>query len=137
MELARGATAEVLFELQPASGVSVKVTDARDGRTLEAIVVVRDGAKRIVANHHAGQEADGAVNIPLADGPYVLSTSATGYGTRTLPITAPSKGLEVGLTPGGTLVIESARNLRGRIRLVDPDGEEYVRCWCNGIADIK
>ena len=55
----------------------------------------------------------------------------------TLPITAPGKGLQVGLTPGGTLVIESARNLRGRIRLMQPDGEEYIRCWCNGIADIK
>ena len=137
VEISRGATADVLIELQPAAGVSVKVSDARDGRTLEAIVVVRDGAKRIVANKHAGQDADGAVSIPLADGPYVLSTSASGYGTKTLPITAPAKGLQVGLTPGGTLVIESARNLRGRIRLVQPDGEEYVRCWCNGIADIK
>jgi hypothetical protein len=137
VELARGATAEVLLELQPADGVSVRVTDARDGRTLEAIVVVRDRAKRIVANRHAGTDADGAVIIPLADGPYVLSTSANGYGTKTLPVTAPSRGVLVGLTPGGTLVIESTRNLRGRIRLVQADGEEYVRCWCNGIADIK
>jgi len=137
VELARGATADLLFELQPADGVSVKVTDARDGRTLEAIVVVRDRAKRIVANQHAGTDADGAVIIPLADGPYLLSTSASGYGTATLPITAPGKGVQVGLTPGGTLVIESPRNLRGRIRLMQPDGEEYIRCWCNGIADIK
>jgi Carboxypeptidase regulatory-like domain len=137
VELAHAATTEVLLELQPAAGVSVKVSDARDGRTLEAIVVVRDGAKRIVANQHAGPDEDGAVVIPLADGPYILSTSATGYGTRTLPIVAPAKGLQVGLTPGGTLVIESPRNLRGRIRLVQPDGEEYVRCWCNGISDIK
>jgi 5-hydroxyisourate hydrolase-like protein (transthyretin family) len=137
VELARGATADLLFELQPADGVSVKVTDARDGRTLEAIVVVRDRARRIVANQHAGTDADGAVLIPLADGPYLLSTSANGYGTATLPITAPGKGVQVALTPGGTLVIESARNLRGRIRLMQPDGEEYIRCWCNGIADIK
>ena len=137
VELARGTTADVLFELQPADGVSVKVTDARDGRTLEAIVVVRDRAKRIVANQHAGTDADGAVLIPLADGPYLLSTSANGYGTATLSITAPGKGVQVGLTPGGTLVIESPRNLRGRIRLMQPDGDEYIRCWCNGIADIK
>src|SRR5262249_382232 len=122
-ELTRGATAEGGLELQPAEGVSLKVTDARDGRALEAIVVVRDGAKRVVANQHAGADDEGAVLIALADGAYVLSTSASGYGTATLPITAPSRGLQVALTPGGTLVLESPRNLRGRIRLVQPDGE--------------
>jgi hypothetical protein len=33
-------------------------------------------------------------------------------------------------------VVESAPDFRGRLRLVGADGEEYVRCWCNGIADI-
>jgi hypothetical protein len=137
VDLSRGGNADVVLELQPSDGVSVKVTDARDGRALEAIVVVRDTGKRIVANGHAGAEDDGSVLIALADGPYLLSTSANGYGTVTRPITAPARGLQVALTPGGTLVIESPRSLRGRIRLMQPDGEEYVRCWCNGIADIK
>jgi hypothetical protein len=52
-------------------------------------------------------------------------------------VTAPGRGLRIGLTPGGTLVLDSERDLRGRIRLVKPDGEEYVRCWCNGIAEIQ
>jgi protocatechuate 3,4-dioxygenase beta subunit len=137
VEVARGSSAEVTFELQPADGVSVSVVDARDGRALEATVVVRDQARRIVANSHSGVGEDGVLNIPLANGSYLLSTSATGYGTATLPVTAPSRGLRVGLTPGGTLRIESPRDLRGRVRLVKPDGEEYVRCWCNGIADIE
>jgi hypothetical protein len=137
LDLARGGTAEVTFELQAADGVSLSVVDARDGRPLEAIVVVRDEARRIVANRHSGVGEDGLLNIPLSNGAYVLSTSANGYGTATLPVQAPSQGLKVGLTPGGTLRIESERNLRGRVRLVQPDGEEYVRCWCNGIADIE
>jgi hypothetical protein len=137
VEVARGTAAEVLIELAPADGVGVTVVDARDSRPLEAIVVVRDQARRIVANRHAGADQSGAVNIPLADGPYLLSTSAAGYGTVTVPVTAPTQGLRIGLTPGGTLVIESERDLRGRVRLVQPDGEEYVRCWCNGIADIQ
>jgi hypothetical protein len=66
-----------------------------------------------------------------------LSTSANGYGTATVPIRAPARGLRVALTPGGTLVIESPRDIKGRVRLVQPDGEEYVRCWCDGIAEIK
>ena len=78
-----------------------------------------------------------AVLAVQADGSYLLSTSASGYGTVAVPVTAPTQGLRIGLTPGGTLVIESERDLRGRVRLVQPDGEEYVRCWCNGIADIQ
>jgi hypothetical protein len=27
--------------------------------------------------------------------------------------------------------------MSGRVRLIQPDGEEYVRCWCNGIAEIR
>jgi hypothetical protein len=137
IEVGRGSAAEVTFELQPADGVSLSVVDARDGRPLEATVVVRDEARRIVANRHSGVGEDGVLNIPLSNGPYLLSTSASGYGTATLPVKAPSRGLRVGLTPGGTLRIESLRDLRGRIRLVQPDGEEYVRCWCNAIADIE
>jgi hypothetical protein len=113
------------------------VVDARDGRALEATVVVRDLGRHIVANSLSGADEEGTLNIPLADGSYLLSTSASGYGTATVPVTAPSQGLRVGLTPGGTLVIESPRDLRGRARLVQPDGEQYVQCWCNGIAEIE
>src|SRR5262249_46751655 len=127
----------LVVELSPAAGLSLSVVDARDGRPLEAIVVVRDQARHIVANSHSGVDEDGTLNIPLADGRYLLSTSATGYGTATLPATAPAQGLRMALTPGGTLVIESARALQGLARLVQPDGEEYVRCWCNGIAEIE
>jgi hypothetical protein len=126
-----------VLEISVADGVGLSVVDARNGRPLEAIVVVRDLAKRMVANRHSDVAADGSVTIALADGPYLLSTSANGYGTATLRITSPAPGLRVGLTPGGTLVVESERELRGRIRLLQPDGEEYVRCWCNGIADIQ
>jgi hypothetical protein len=137
VEAARGAPAEVLLELSPADGVTVAVVDARDGHPLEATVVVRDSARRIVANSHSGAADDGSLNIPLAPGSYLLSTSAGGYGTATMPVTSPSRGLRVGLTPGGTLLIESPRPLRGRARLIQPDGEEYVQCWCNGLAQIE
>jgi carboxypeptidase family protein len=137
VEIARASPADVTLELEPADGLGLTVVDGRDGRTLDAIVVVRDAQKRIVANQHSGVGEDGTLNIPLADGTYVLSTSATGYGTATLPVTSPSTGLRVALTPGGTLVLASERSLHGRVRLVQPDGEEYVRCWCNGIAAIQ
>jgi protocatechuate 3,4-dioxygenase beta subunit len=137
VDVPRGGSVDVLVELAPADGITLTVTDGRDGRALDAIVVVRDAARRIVANRHAGADAEGAVTIPLADGAYLVSTSANGYGTATVPVTAPARGLEVALTPGGTLVIETGRPIAGRVRLLQPDGEEYVRCWCDGIAEIK
>lgn len=137
VEIARGAPADVTLELEPAEGVELTVVDGRDGRALDAIVVVRDQQRRIVAHQGSGSGRDGVIDIALADGSYVLSTSATGYGTKTLPVTAPSTGLKVTLTPGGTLVLLSERSLHGRVRLRQPDGEEYVRCWCNGIAEIE
>jgi protocatechuate 3,4-dioxygenase beta subunit len=136
VDLRPGSVVETAFELTPAEGLAVEVVDARDGRPLDAVVVVRDASRAIVANRHSGVDAEGALRIALAPGRYLLSTSAGGYGTATLPVTAPGSGLRVGLTPGGTLVIESARSLSGQVRLVQADGEEYVRCWCNGIASI-
>jgi hypothetical protein len=117
LELARDAPAELLFELAPAEGLNVRVVDARDGSPLDAIVVVRDSARRIVANRHSGLRDDGSLTIALAPGPYLLSTSANSYGTVTLPVTAPGREVRVGLTPGGTLVVESTNDLHGRIRL--------------------
>jgi hypothetical protein len=134
VELGAGGRAEVLFELEPADGVSVAVVDGRDNRPLDAIVVVRDLSRRIVANRHVGADGEGSVTIPLTDGPYLLSVSAHNYGTVTRPVTSPARGLRIGLTPGGTLRIESPRSLRGRIRLVHQGGEEYVPC-CGGSAD--
>ena len=136
LELERGAAGPLVIELAAAAGLTVAVVDQRTARALDGIVVVRDASRRIVANRHSGVGPDGALNIPLADGAYILSVSASGYGTVTRPVTAPSSGLRIALTPGGTLVIESTRLVEGRVRLLQPDGEEYVRCWCNGIADI-
>jgi hypothetical protein len=137
IQLESGASADVVLELVGSEGLTLTVVDARDDRPLDATVVVRDLAKRVIANQHSGVESDGSLNIPLAPGRYLLSTSAGGYGTATVPVSAPGRGLRVGLTPGGTLVVDSERDLRGRMRLVKPDGEEYVRCWCNGIAEIQ
>jgi hypothetical protein len=137
LDLEPGGSADVTLELVATEGLTLTVVDARDARPLEATVVVRDLAKRVIANQHSGVEADGSLNVPIAPGRYLLSTSAAGYGTATVPVTVPGRGLRVGLTPGGTLVLDSEQDLRGRIRLVKPDGEEYVRCWCNGIADIQ
>jgi hypothetical protein len=133
--LLRGSTPELLFTMASSDGVRAHVVDGRNGKKLEAIVVVRDLQKRIVANR-ANTEDDGGVTIPLAPGSYLLSVSAHNYGTVTLPVTAPARDLRIAVTPGGTLIVRSARELAGKLRLILPNGDEYVRCWCNGIAEI-
>lgn len=136
VDLRRGEGVEIELELETSDGLTLEVVDARDDRPLDATVVARDLARRIVANRSSRIGSDGSLNIALAPGQYLLSASADGYGTVTRAVAAPSSGLRLGLTPGGTLVLEAERPLRGRVRLVGEDGEEYVRCWCNGLADI-
>jgi hypothetical protein len=113
VEISRASPADVTLELTPADGVGLTVVDGRDGRPLDAIVVVRDAQKRIVANQHSGVGEDGTLNIPLADGTYVLSTSATGYGTATLPVDGaqhrPAGGADAGRHAGARVREEPAR----------------------------
>lgn len=135
VDLSAGAPTEIAFRLTPADGVRVRVVDGRDGHLLSANIVVRDRQKRVVANKD-DVSSDGTATIPLAPGDYLLSASATGYGSVTMPITAPSNEIRVPVTPGGTVVIRSQQERFVKVRLLMPNGEEYVRCWCNGIADI-
>ena len=138
VDVARGAAADVVLELQPADGVTVTVTDARDGRPLEAIVVVRDAERRIVANRHAGANAEGAVTIPLADGAVPPVHVGERVRDRDPAHHAPrSAGCGSASRPAERSSSSRPSAIPGRIRLVQPDGEEYVRCWCNGIAEIK
>ena len=37
--------------------------------------------------------------------------------------------VRVPLPRGGNLSIRSTRDIRGTARLIQPEGEEYVRCW--------
>src|SRR6185369_14376280 len=60
-----------------------------------------------------------------------------GYGSHTVNAAVPSGEVRVPLPRGGNLSIRSTRALHGSARLVQSDGEEYVRCWCSGVAEIK
>jgi len=39
--------------------------------------------------------------------------------------------------PGATVIAYCCETDDGQARLIQPDGEEYVRCWCNGVAEIE
>jgi hypothetical protein len=128
-------SAAVTLRLLRTPGAVVRIVDVRDGRTLSGYVIARDAAGRVVAS--ADQtDPDGTVTLPLAAGNYRVSASADGYGSHTVKAVVPSGETRVPLPRGGNLSIRANRAVNGSARLIQPDGEEYVRCWCSGIAAI-
>lgn len=129
-------TAEILLELEKQEGIRVFLTDARGGIPLRGTVVARSPSGEVVFDGDARTDGN-AVRIPVPPGSYRVSASANGYATATVPATAPSSRLDLPLRPGGKVVVLSSRELRRKAKLVDPAGEEYVRCWCNRIAELE
>ncbi len=124
----------IAMTLTPSDGAVVRIVDARDGRTLTGYAAARDATGKQVATN-SDPDSDGTFRLAVLPGRYRFSASATGYGSATV---SASTGAEVvvPLRREGTLVIHSSAPLAGTARLIEPDGSEYVRCWCNGIAEI-
>jgi hypothetical protein len=102
------APPDVELRLAKIDGVQLKVTDARDGRTLGAQVVVYDLAGQVAWDPGFSiGSTPGTVAIPVPPGQYRAVVSAPGYAAQSLPITSPSSP-SIGLTPGGTLLIHSS-----------------------------
>ena len=104
--------------LDPGVAVAGRLVEEASGHSVGGAIVAIDG-------------------WPLArssrDGSFVVRHARPTWAS----LVARGRGLVGEAKPaGGTLVLESERARHGRIRLVGSDGEEYVRCWCNGLADI-
>jgi protocatechuate 3,4-dioxygenase beta subunit len=129
--------APLLVKLVRTDGLHVRLVDARDGHTLDGYVVAVDAAGLQVARADEAQK-DGTMLVPVADGAYRISVSANGYASQSVRVSVPHQGeLRMALTPGGTLIIRTDRVSDDLVKLVMPNGEEYVRCQCNGIAEIR
>ena len=127
---------DVVLRLVHSAGAVVRIVDARDGRTLSGYAVARDAAGHVIASaREAG--ADGTSLLPLAPGEYRFSASAEGYGSETVRAVVPSNEVRIALPRGGQLLLRSNEDVHGTARLLLPDGDMYVRCWCSGIADIQ
>jgi hypothetical protein len=74
--------------------------------------------------------------LPLPPGTYRFSASAESYGSHTIQAEVPSGEIRLPLPRGGKLALRANANLHATARLVQPNGEEYVRCWCSGVAEI-
>jgi protocatechuate 3,4-dioxygenase beta subunit len=136
LDLGAGETQRVQVVLEKAEGLLVSLVDARSGDQLTGTVVAHDMAGRLVFDGKPRYEG-WAVRLPLPPGSYKVSASANSYATRTVETSVPSDKVVIGLTPGGTLVVRSAQLRTRRTRLVLPSGEDYIRCWCNRIAEMR
>jgi len=136
LELSVGSVAEIEVGLEKAEGIKVLLVDARSGTSLSGTVVARDLNNRVVFDGSPRRDGTG-VRLPLPPGAYKVSASATNFATHTEVVTAPSDEVVIGLHPGGTLIVRSEGTYKRLAKLIMPSGEEYIRCWCNRIAEIE
>ena len=114
---------ELQFKLEQTPGVKLKIVDARDGRALSGMIVVRDAREARAFEGPAMPDAAGIATIPLAPGSYTATVSAIGYASQRIPVTSPSPEIRVALTPGGTIIIKSGGSETERGRLLDAGGQ--------------
>lgn len=125
--ISEGSTSEVEIKIRRNDGLGLRVFDARDGRALDATVVVRDGQNRIAFTGTPSPDGRGVMRVPLSPGSYRVAVEAMNYAQLTVTATSPSSEVRIGLTPGGTLEIQSGAASRQVGRLMSSTGEVYVR----------
>ncbi len=136
VELAIGAAGEIEVVLEKAEGMRVLLVDRRTGAPLSGTVVARNMDDEVVFDGTPRRDGKG-VRLILPPGSYKVSASASDYATHTEIASAPSDEVVVGLTPGGTLIVRSEEQSPRQAKLIMPSGEEYIRCWCNRIAEVN
>jgi hypothetical protein len=134
-ELKTDAPPAVVLRLVRSAGAVVRLIDARDGRTLGGYAVAHLGGRVLASANEP--DADGTSTLPVPPGTYQFSGSAEGYASHTVTATVPSGEVRIALPRGGSLMLRAKGALHGKARLLESDGSEYVRCWCNGIAAIE
>ncbi|HVT44492.1 MAG TPA: carboxypeptidase regulatory-like domain-containing protein [Thermoanaerobaculia bacterium] len=119
-----GISQELQFRLYKTDGLTFRVVDARDGRTLEAHFVITDMQGRTAHNGFLRSRPDGSTRVQVAAGSYRATIAASGYAPATVTVTAPSPEIRIGITPGGTLLVVSRSGDRRRARIVSASGDE-------------
>ena len=125
--------ADVEIKLSPNAGVTVRVVDARDGRVINAFLRVLDAQNRIVYEspmRFGGFGGGEELKIGLEPGSYRAIVTAANYASRNVAITSPGSH-NIGLTPGGSILVRSKGSDLRRARLMGADGREYSRNFFN------
>ena len=131
------AKQDITLALKRAGGSVVHIVDARDGATILGYIVVRDMNGRYAATANKFNPDNGTVTFNLAPGTYQFSSSAENYGSATITAEVPSANeIRIPLPRGGALMLRAAKEIKATARLLQPNGQPYIRCWCNGISDV-
>jgi protocatechuate 3,4-dioxygenase beta subunit len=136
LDLPKSSRLDVEVILVRTDSITVRLVNELTGEPVWgwAVAQTLDGSSFVRSGEQAG---DGhSIHLRLLPGLYKISASAEALATRTVVATSPGDDVLIGLTPGGTLRIRSAETARRQARLIMPTGEEYVRCWCNEIAEL-
>jgi len=139
-DVAPEADATITIALKKSAGTLVRVVDVRDGSTIFGqAVIVRDLNGMYAATQNMFDAKTGTVTVHLTPGTYQFSSSAEGYGSATVTAEVPPSAGEVRipLPRGGALMLRASSDLKATARLIQSNGLPYVRCWCNGIADVE
>ncbi|HSP35050.1 MAG TPA: carboxypeptidase regulatory-like domain-containing protein, partial [Thermoanaerobaculia bacterium] len=115
---------EIQIALSQNAGVALRVVDARNGQALSARVHVTDSSGVTVYDSPFMGASD-VIKLPLEPGTYRAQIWAMNYAPQTVTITSPSSPT-IGITPGGTIAVQSKGGALRRARLLAADGKPYV-----------
>jgi hypothetical protein len=124
----------LVVELARGEGIGIQARDGLYGIPLRSVTVrAADGSGSVAFAGSVSLDGEGIGEIPgLKPGSYSLVYSSSGYSTRRIgSVAAPSSGVLLSLTPGGTLEVHVGSQTLARVgtraRLIGADGQPMPR----------
>lgn len=134
IQVAGDGSDSLVVELARGDGIGIQARDGLYGIPLRSVTVrAADGSGSVAFAGSVSLDGDGVGEIPgLKPGSYSLLVSSSGYAARSAgSVAAPSSGVLLSLTPGGTLEVHVGSQTLGRVgtraRLVGSDGQPVPR----------
>jgi protocatechuate 3,4-dioxygenase beta subunit len=119
--------AQLNFQLNPGSGLPIRVLDGLTTLPLAAVNVLAFGAGGSLASSGAiSLDSTGTGEIPsLNAGRYSVYVFSDGYAPRSLPaVNVPAPLVTIAMTPGGRVNVQTGNSFTGQ--LVDSTGALYL-----------
>jgi uncharacterized GH25 family protein len=114
-------SSELAIKLMKSSGLTVRVVDARDGKTINGSVVAWDLNNQLVAR--ANSTSNETYLLSVAPGEYYVAAMIWGYAPQIVRVSAPNPAeLRLPVSLGGTLTIETSSKEPRQVKLMRPDG---------------
>lgn len=122
--IGEGANVDVTLRLTPAAGVTLRLTDARTGQPIGAMVTAYGDDGSIVWQGSPQLKGDGSSRLPLAPGRYRASISLWGMGTIYTTLTSPGTQ-SASLRAGSRVQVENGSSVAYRSIVLAADGSVY------------